>query len=139
MPWASAGPRRRPARAARSRSRAHNDRSGRADRDPWRAARAAFSLPSNGYLTIVSSSGSEAGRIVGRVERKRNSDESRSAGPTRCMALQLSPDRALVLQLDARAEPPRRLLARIEHVTSGRVARIRSLKELTTFLKEVLG
>ena len=54
------------------------------------------------------------------------------------MALQLSPERAFVLHLDARAEPPRRMLGRIEHVTSGRIARISSLSELTTFLRDVL-
>jgi len=30
------------------------------------------------------------------------------------------------------------MLGRIEHVTSGRIARIRSLRGLTTFLREVL-
>jgi len=54
------------------------------------------------------------------------------------VALQLSPERAFVLHLDARAQPPRRMLGRIEHVTSGRVARIRSLSGLTTFLRDVL-
>ena len=54
------------------------------------------------------------------------------------MALQLSPERAFVLHLDARAQPPRRLIGRIEHVTSGRIARISSLRGLTTFLRDVL-
>jgi hypothetical protein len=72
------------------------------------------------------------------VERKRNSDASRSNETTDAVPLQLSPERAFVLHLDARANPPRRMLGRIEHVTSGRIARIRSLMELTTFLKSVL-
>jgi len=54
------------------------------------------------------------------------------------VALQLSPDRAFVLHLDARAQPPRRMLGRVEHVTSGRIARISSLRGLTTFLREIL-
>jgi len=54
------------------------------------------------------------------------------------VALQLSPDLAFVLHLDARAQPPRRMLGRIEHITSGRIARITSLRALTTFLAEVL-
>jgi hypothetical protein len=48
-------------------------------------------------------------------------------------------ERAFVLQLDVRAQPPRHVLGRIEHVTSGRVARIGSLRELTTFLSDVLS
>jgi len=54
------------------------------------------------------------------------------------VALELSPQRAFVLHLDARAQPPRRMLGRIEHVTSGRIARFSSLSGLTTFLREVL-
>jgi hypothetical protein len=53
-------------------------------------------------------------------------------------ALQLRPERAFVLLLDARAEPPHHLLGRVEHVTSGRIARISSLRGLTTFLADVL-
>jgi hypothetical protein len=73
------------------------------------------------------------------VEPKRNSDESRSDETPGSVTLQLSPELAFVLHLDARARPPRRMLGRIEHVTSGRIARIRSLRELLTFLREVLG
>jgi hypothetical protein len=69
-------------------------------------------------------------------KRKRDGSLSdRVPGPT---ALQLSPERAFVLQLDARAHPPRHVLGRIEHVTSGRVARITSLRGLLTFLTDVL-
>ena len=54
------------------------------------------------------------------------------------LALQLRPERAFVLHLDARAQPPHHLLGRVEHVTSGRIARITSLRGLTTFLADVL-
>ena len=53
--------------------------------------------------------------------------------------LALVPERAFVLHLDARARLPRRLLGRVEHVTSGRVARVSSLRELITLLAEVLA
>jgi hypothetical protein len=86
----------------------------------------------------VSSSGRAAVRIVGRVKDKRNSDGSRPDETPGSVALQLSPELAFVLHLDARARPPRRMLGRIEHVTTGRIARIGSLRELTTFLRDVL-
>jgi hypothetical protein len=86
----------------------------------------------------VSSSGTAAVRIVGRVKDKRNSDDTRPDETPVSVALQLSPELAFVLHLDARARPPRRMLGRIEHVTSGRIARIGSLRELTTFLRDVL-
>jgi len=72
------------------------------------------------------------------VAKKRNSDESRLAETAASVALQLPPERAFVLHLDVRARPPRHMLARIEHITSGRIARISSLRELTTFLGDVL-
>jgi hypothetical protein len=53
-------------------------------------------------------------------------------------ALELSPDRAFVLHLDASARPPRRVAGRVEHITSGRVAHVTSLRELLVFLEEVL-
>jgi len=52
--------------------------------------------------------------------------------------LELPPDRAFVLHLDVRARPPRRVVGRIEHVTSGQVAHVTSLRELVTFLAAVL-
>jgi hypothetical protein len=52
--------------------------------------------------------------------------------------LELSTDRAFVLHLDVRAQPPRRLLGRIEHVTSGQVAHVSSLRELLAFIAKVL-
>jgi hypothetical protein len=54
------------------------------------------------------------------------------------LALELPPDHAFVLHLDARAQPPRRLIGRVEHVTSGRVAHVTSLRELLAFLADVL-
>jgi hypothetical protein len=50
----------------------------------------------------------------------------------------LPPDRAFVLHLDARAKPPRRVVGRVEHVTSGRVAHVTSMRELLAFLADVL-
>ena len=52
--------------------------------------------------------------------------------------LDLPPDRAFVLHLDAHALPPQRVVGRVEHVTSGRVAHVTSLRELVTFLTDVL-
>jgi hypothetical protein len=63
---------------------------------------------------------------------------SRQRANAKMPALELRPDRAFVLHLDARALPPRRIAGRIEHFTSGRVARITSLRELGAFLAQVL-
>jgi hypothetical protein len=71
------------------------------------------------------------------MQRKPNTPRSRqrtTAGRT----LELPPDRAFVLHLDARALPPRRLIGRVEHVTSGRVTHVTSLRELLTFFADVL-
>src|SRR5262245_29216209 len=135
---ASGVPRRHRTGGARWRDRANKGRRSGADQHPSSPRRTAFSLRSNGNLTPVSSTGTAAGRIVRRVARQRNRGGSlanRAPGP---LALQLSPERAFVLHLDARAQPPRRMLGRIEHVTSGRIARISSLSGLTTFLRDVL-
>jgi hypothetical protein len=43
-----------------------------------------------------------------------------------------------VLHLAAHAQPPRRLVGRVEHVTSGRVAHVTSLRALMAFLTDVL-
>jgi hypothetical protein len=72
------------------------------------------------------------------VAQKRNSNASRPDETPGSVALQLSPALAFVLHLDARAQQPRHLLGRIEHVTSGRIARITSLRGLTNFLTDVL-
>ena len=62
----------------------------------------------------------------------------KTSGPSRTVALDLTPDRAFVLHLDARACPPRRMLGRVEHVASGRVAHVTSVRGLLTFLIDVL-
>ena len=54
------------------------------------------------------------------------------------MAFELPPDRAFVLHLDLRAQPPRRVVGRVEHVTSGQVAHVTSLRQLVAFLAQVL-
>jgi hypothetical protein len=72
------------------------------------------------------------------VAQQRSISGSRRNEASDPIALELSPERAFVLLLDARAQPPRRMLGRIEHVTSGRIARITSLGELVAFLAEVL-
>ncbi|HSP96518.1 MAG TPA: hypothetical protein VL049_04655 [Candidatus Dormibacteraeota bacterium] len=77
------------------------------------------------------------GRIVAPMQRKPTTPRSRQR-TTSGLALELPPDRAFVLHLDARAQPPRRVLGRVEHVTSGRVTHVTSLRELLAFLAEVL-
>jgi hypothetical protein len=77
------------------------------------------------------------GRIVAAVASTRNT--RRSAPRTSPTPLSLPPDRAFVLHLDARARPAKRLVGRIEHVASGKVAHVASLRELVAFLSEVLG
>jgi hypothetical protein len=62
----------------------------------------------------------------------------RSPGTTSGLTLELPPDRAFVLQLDVRAQPPHRVIGRVEHVTSGRVAHVTSARELLAFLADVL-
>ena len=52
--------------------------------------------------------------------------------------LQLPPERAFVLHLDVHARLPGRLLARVEHVASARVAHVTSLRSLVAFLNDVL-
>jgi hypothetical protein len=72
------------------------------------------------------------------MERNRKMPLSPQRTSARPAALELRPDRAFVLQLDVRAQPPRRLTGRVEHITSGRVAHVTSLGELLAFLAEVL-
>jgi hypothetical protein len=72
------------------------------------------------------------------MQRKPNTPRSHqrtSSGP----ALELPPDRAFVLHLAARAQPPRRVIGRVEHITSGRVTHVSSLCELLSFLADVLA
>jgi hypothetical protein len=75
---------------------------------------------------------------VNRMKRSRNLPRSSPRPTSRPPAFELPPERAFVLHLDARAQPPRHVLGRIEHVTTGRVAHITSLRELVTFLANVL-
>ena len=51
---------------------------------------------------------------------------------------ELLPERAFVLHLDVRAELPRRVVGRVEHVVSAQVAHITSLRELIAFMAKVL-
>jgi hypothetical protein len=67
--------------------------------------------------------------------RKRRSAQRPTPKPT---TLELSPDRAFVVHLDTRALPLRHVVGRVEHITSGRVAHVASLRELATFLAKVL-
>ena len=61
-----------------------------------------------------------------------------TSGTSRSVPLELAPDRAFVLHLDVHACPPRRLLGRVEHIASGRVTRVTSVRGLLTFLIDVL-
>jgi hypothetical protein len=79
------------------------------------------------------------GRIVAAVARTRSTPRSARRTAGNPAALELSPDRAFVLHLDAHARPSERLVGRIEHVTSGKVAHVTSLRELVAFLAEVLS
>jgi hypothetical protein len=72
------------------------------------------------------------------MKRSRNLPRSSPRRTSRPPAFELSPERAFVLHLDARAQLPRQVFGRIEHVTTGRVAHITSLRELLTFLADVL-
>ena len=79
------------------------------------------------------------GRIVASVARTPNTRRSAQRRASNPPPLELPPDRAFVLHLDARARPSERVVGRIEHVTSGKVAHVTSLRELVAFLSEVLG
>ena len=56
--------------------------------------------------------------------QKRNIPRSSLPPALRPARLELRPDRAFVVHLDVRAQPPRRVVGRVEHVTSGQVARV---------------
>jgi hypothetical protein len=70
------------------------------------------------------------------MQRKPNTPRSRQR--TTSGRARVATDRAFVLHLDARAQPPRRVIGRVEHVTSGRVTHVTSLRELMSFLADVL-
>ncbi len=77
-------------------------------------------------------------RIVGGMRQKRNIPGSFPPRTAKPAQLELRPDRAFVLHLDVRAQLPRRVVGRVEHVTSGQVAHVTSLGELMTFMAKVL-
>ena len=71
------------------------------------------------------------------TQNRKLSRSSRRTTP-RPPASELSPDRAFVLHLDVCAQLPRRVVGRIEHVTSAQVAHVSSLRELVAFMAQVL-
>jgi len=81
---------------------------------------------------------SAARRIFVCMERDRKTSSSAQRTSAKPAAFELPPDRAFVLHLDACAQPPRRVAGRIEHITSGQVAHITSLRQLVAFLAAVL-
>src|SRR5271169_5977594 len=101
------------------------------------AGKTVFLPPSNHTLTSVPSRGTAPGPIVGCMERNRKIPRT-SDTTLRPVAFELPPDRAFVLHLDVRAQPPRRVVGRVEHITSGQVAHVTSLRELVAFLSAVL-
>ena len=72
------------------------------------------------------------------MQRKRNIPRSSRRSTAEPARLELRPDRAFVLHLDARAQLPRRVVGRVEHVTSGQVAHVTCLGELMAFMAKVL-
>ena len=72
------------------------------------------------------------------MERDRKIPRASRRTTVKAAAFELRPERAFVLHLDAHARPPRRVAGRIEHITSGRLAHVTSLRELLEFLAEVL-
>jgi hypothetical protein len=95
----------------------------------------AFSPLSNRNLTAVPSPVATPSRIVASMQRMPRTPRSHQHLTS---GLELRPERAFVLHLDARAQPPRRVIGRVEHVASGRVTRVTSLRELLVFLADVL-
>ena len=71
------------------------------------------------------------------MERTRKIPRSSQRATAKASTFELPPERVFVLHLDARAQPPRRVADRVEHVTSGQIAHVRSLRELLAFLAEV--
>ena len=72
------------------------------------------------------------------MRQKRNIRRSSSPQSTKSARLDLRPDGAFVLQLDVHAQLPRRVVGRVEHITSGQVAHVASLGELMAFMAKVL-
>jgi hypothetical protein len=78
-----------------------------------------------------------ARRIFACMERNRKLHRSARA-TSKPAAFELPPERAFVVHLDVRAQPPRRVVGRVEHVTSGQVAHVTCLHELVAFMAKVL-
>ncbi len=72
------------------------------------------------------------------MERSGKMSRSAQRPTAKPVALELRPERAFVVHLDVRARPPRRVVGRVEHVTSGQVAHVTSLGELMAFMANVL-
>lgn len=72
------------------------------------------------------------------MQRSRKTLRSTPRQSAKPPAPELRPDLAFVLHLDARARPPRRVAGRVEHIASGRVGHVTSLRELVKFLTDVL-
>ena len=72
------------------------------------------------------------------MQQKRNLPQSSRSTTASKPALELPPDRAFVLHLDARTQPLSRLIGRVEHVTSGEKAYVTSVRELVAFLARVV-
>jgi hypothetical protein len=72
------------------------------------------------------------------MRRKRNISRSSRLSTEKPSRLELHPDRAFVVHLDLHAQLPRRVVGRVEHVTSGQVTHIASLGELMGFMAKVL-
>ena len=77
-------------------------------------------------------------RLYPFMERNHRMPRSSPRASAKPATLELPPDRAFVLHLDVRAQPPRRLAGRVEHITSGEVAHVTSVRQLLVFLAEVL-
>jgi len=71
-----------------------------------------------------------ARRIFAGMQTNRKVPRSSQRTAAKPKTLELPPDRAFVLHLHVRAQLPRRLVGRVEHVTPGKVACVTLLQEL---------
>jgi hypothetical protein len=72
------------------------------------------------------------------MAQRRTTTGARVDPEPRDLALELPPDRAFVLHLDARARSPRCMRGRVEHVASGRVVHVTSIRGVVAFIADVL-
>jgi hypothetical protein len=72
------------------------------------------------------------------MQQKRNIPRSAPPPTATPAQFELRPDRAFVLLLDVRARLPRRVVGRVEHVTSGQAAHVTCLRQLMAFIANVL-